>query len=130
MQDGVTDSFWVDRDEDIVMKQNNHLDLRVQRADGVVVHFPAVSVLLSWLRAGHVGPNDMIRVRNRQWQPLGETEYGVITRRGAARAVAASEELEVEAAILNSSDLDADLATALPVFEFEVVSVEYELARA
>ncbi|MEZ4267367.1 MAG: hypothetical protein R3F39_13385 [Myxococcota bacterium] len=112
------------------MKQNNSLDLRVQRPDGVVVHFPAVSVLLSWVRAGHVVADDLICMRNRPWERLGDTEYGVITRRAPTQRPAVALCEEVEAEIQHPANLDAYLAAAESVSDYEEVASEYESARA
>lgn len=129
MQNTGSDAFQVDRDEESVMKQNNPLDIRVQRPDGVVVHFPAVSVLLSWVRAGRVGADDLIRMRDRPWERLGDTEYGVITRRAPKQlAIALCEEVEAE--IESPPNMDAFLASAVAVSEYEVVSTDRERALA
>lgn len=111
------------------MKQDNALDLCVQRPDGVVVHFPAMSVLLSWVRAGRIGADDLIRMRNRPWERLGDTEYGVMTRRATKRVATALCE-EIEAEIERPANVDAFLATAEVVSDYEVVEADREFALA
>ncbi|MCB9727371.1 MAG: hypothetical protein H6744_01000 [Deltaproteobacteria bacterium] len=83
--------------EDDDVKQNTPLELRVQTKDGVEICFASVSILLAWIRAGRVGPDDRLRVRARPWQRLGDSEYGVLTRVLPRRAPASAETRRPEA---------------------------------
>lgn len=111
------------------MKRDSSFDLRVQRPDGVVVHFPAVSVLLSWVRAGRVGADDLIRVRDRPWARLGDTEYGVITRRAPQRVAATLCE-EIEAEFEHPASTDALPTTAEIVSEHATMTAGGEVNLA